>query len=228
VSDDGEPAEHPIDGPSIFSEVDSHLLSWRAYAESMPVPCDTVTSGAYAARHNPAVYYVSLRAACARDDVPMGSISAGPLHHALYSDRLANFIFVTPNICDDAHSCPVLHGDEWLRSFLEMVFSSPTYRLGHLAVFVVWDEGNINNQVPAIVAAPSVPSGTRSAVSFDHYSLLRTAEDLLGLPPLANAARARSMVAAFALSAREGAPFETRGQSLRLRTMSRLPRTLPR
>jgi hypothetical protein len=36
-------------------------------------------------------------------------------------------------------------------------------------------------------------------VLFDHYSLLRTAEELLGLPPLLNAARARSMVAAFHL-----------------------------
>jgi len=82
---------------------------------------------------------------------------------------------------------------------LSMIFSSTTYRFGHLAVFVVWDEGNLTNQVPAIVAAPSVPSGLRSAVSFDHYSLLRTAEQLLGLPLLLNAARAASMVAAFHL-----------------------------
>jgi hypothetical protein len=199
VSDDGEPSTHPISGASIFSQLDAHRLSWRSYAESMPSPCDTVTSGLYAARHNPAVYYTALRAACARDDLPMGSITGGALHVALYNDSLANFVFVTPNICDDAHSCPVRHGDEWMASFLAIVLSSPTYRLGHLVVFVTWDEGNVNNQVPAIVVAPSVPTGTRSMVLFDHYSLLRTAEELLGLPPLLNAARARSMVAAFHL-----------------------------
>lgn len=200
VTDDGEPAEHPLRGPSIFSQVDAHGLSWRGYAESMPVPCDTVTSGLYAARHNPAVYYLSIRAACAHDDVAMGPIGSGPLHAALYSDHLANFVFVTPNICDDAHSCPISTGDAWMERFLSMVFASPTYRLGHLAVFVTWDEGTTaSNQVATIVAAPGVPVGTRSRLVFNHYSLLRTAEQLLGLAPLGLAARARSMVAAFSL-----------------------------
>jgi len=199
VTDDGEPSVHPIGGTSIFSEVDTHGLSWRAYAESMPEPCDTVTSGLYAARHNPAVYYTSLRAACARDDVPLGPIGTGALHRALYDATLANFVFVTPNICDDAHSCPVGVGDAWLSRFLSGVFASPTYRLGRTVVFVTWDEGNVDNRVATIVAAPSVPSGTRSAVAFDHYSLLRTAEQLLGLHALAEAARASSMTAAFHL-----------------------------
>jgi hypothetical protein len=199
VVDDGEPDLHPITGPSIFSEIDATKLSWRAYAESMPVACDTVTSGLYAARHNPAVYYVGIRAACEHDDVPMGAITGGPLHSALEDDTLANFVFVTPNICDDAHSCPVLHGDTWLSGFLSMVFASLTYRLGHTVVFVTYDEGNSDNNVPTIVAAPSVPSDTKSATLFTHYSLLRTAEDLLGLPPLVNASTATSMVSAFHL-----------------------------
>lgn len=199
VVDDGEPSVHPITGPSIFSEVDAAGLTWRGYAESMPSPCDTVTSGLYAARHNPAVYYVRLRRACALDDVPMGPITAGPLYRALEGDTLASFVFVTPNICDDAHSCPVGHGDAWLSSFLSVVFDSPTYRLGHLAVFVTFDEGNSDNRVPTIVAAPSVSIGTRSALRFDHYSLLRTAEELLGLPLLDQAAKAASMADAFHL-----------------------------
>jgi hypothetical protein len=199
VTDDGEPSAHPIAGASIFSQLDARHMTWRAYAESMPRPCDTVTSGLYAARHNPAVYYTSIRAACSRDDVSLGSLSGGPLHRALSRNTLANFVFVTPNICDDAHSCPVRHGDEWLSGFLAMVLSSPTYKLEHLVVFVTWDEGNLSNQVPALVVAPSVPSGTRSEVSFNHYSLLKTAEELLGLPPLLEAKPARSMEAAFHL-----------------------------
>jgi len=199
VSDDGEPSVHPLSGDSIFSQVDTGGLTGRGYVESMPTPCDTVTSGLYAARHNPAVYYIALRPACAIDDVPMGSIAGGALHVALQDNTLANFVFVTPNICDDAHSCPVQHGDAWLSGFLSMVFASVTYRLGHLAVFVTFDEGNADNHVPTIVAAPSVPSGTTSATYFDHYSLLRTAEELLGLPPIHNASSANSMVAAFHL-----------------------------
>lgn len=93
----------------------------------------------------------------------------------------------------------MLHGDEWLARFMSMVFASSTYRRGHMVVFVVWDEGNLTNQVPAMVAAPSVPSGIRSSVPFNHYSLLQTAEQLLGLPLLDNSRTAQSMVAAFHL-----------------------------
>ena len=82
---------------------------------------------------------------------------------------------------------------------MSMVFASSTYRRGHMVVFVVWDEGNLTNQVPAMVAAPSVPSGIRSSVPFNHYSLLQTAEQLLGLPLLDNSRTAQSMVAAFHL-----------------------------
>ena len=199
VVDDGEPALRPIRGSSIFSEVDAAGLTWRSYEESMPTLCDRVTSGLYAARHNPAVYYTGLRSACRLDDVPMGSLTGGRLHRALESNDFPNFAFVTPNICDDAHSCPVAHGDAWLSAFLTIAFSSRTYRLGHLVVFITWDEGNVDNRVATVVAAPSVPNRTVSARYFDHYSLLRTAEDLLGLRPIANASRASSMETAFHL-----------------------------
>jgi hypothetical protein len=54
--------------------------------------------------------------------------------------------------------------------------------------------------VVTIVVAPSTPAGTRSAVLFNHYSLLRTTEDLLGVAPLGQAASATPMEAAFALT----------------------------
>ena len=54
ITDDAEPEAHPLGGPSIFSELDGN---WRGLIQSMPPRCDHVTSGSYAARHNPAVYY---------------------------------------------------------------------------------------------------------------------------------------------------------------------------
>jgi phosphatidylinositol-3-phosphatase len=54
--------------------------------------------------------------------------------------------------------------------------------------------------VPTIVASPYTPAGTTSATSFNHYSLLRTAEELLGTTNyLGNAATANSMLPAFFL-----------------------------
>ena len=50
-----------------------------------------------------------------------------------------------------------------------------------------------------IVASPSTRAGTQSGVLFNHYSLLLTTEQLLGLAHLGQAASANSMVSAFNL-----------------------------
>ena len=47
--------------------------------------------------------------------------------------------------------------------------------------------------------SPSTTPGTRSAALFSHYSLLRTAEQLLGLPLLGKAASSANMAPAFGL-----------------------------
>jgi phospholipase C len=199
VVDDAEPSAHPLSASSIFSQISAARESWKGYAESMPKACDLVTSGAYAARHNPAVYYTNIRGACAHDDVPLGSISNGAFAKAARSAQLPNFSFVIPNICDDAHSCSIAHGDRWLEQFLPTLFSSPQYRRGEVALFLAYDEGSGDNRVATVVASPSVPTGVVSTVRYTHYSLLRSTEELLGLVPLRAAAKAASMVSAFNL-----------------------------
>ena len=53
--------------------------------------------------------------------------------------------------------------------------------------------------VSTVVVSPSTPAGTTSDVLFNHYSLLATAEQLLGLPALGMAASATTMTDAFHL-----------------------------
>jgi phosphatidylinositol-3-phosphatase len=65
---------------------------------------------------------------------------------------------------------------------------------------LTWDEGvGSGNQIPTIVIAPSVRPGTVAEPRLDHYALLRTTEDLLGLARLGAAASAPSLAAAFGL-----------------------------
>lgn len=200
VSDDAYPSAHRLHATSIFSQVSSRHRSWRAYEESMGPPCEQVSAGLYAVKHNPAAYFVPLRPQCRHDDMAMGPLRSGTLTRALHRGSLPSFAFVTPNVCDDGHSCPLARADRWLRAFVHRVTASRTYRRGHLAVFVTWDEGSgADQRVPLLVVAPSVPRGQVAGGAFDHYSLLRTTEQLLGLAPLRRAAHARSMVAAFHL-----------------------------
>jgi hypothetical protein len=196
ISDDDDPSAHPLAAPSIFSQLGR---GWRALEESMPSRCDLSSSGQYAVRHNPAAYYTNIRAACRAQDV---ALAGAP-------NLSARFTFVTPNLCHDMHSSScasdsaeqVRVGDRWLAGFLPSVLRSPQYRAGRTAVFVTWDEDDYGNDqhIATLVVAPSVPRGAAPTARFDHYSLLRTTEEMLGLPKIGNATRAASMLHAFRL-----------------------------
>jgi hypothetical protein len=195
VTDDAPASDHPVPGESLFGQVDGAGQTWRAYEESMPSPCRLTPVGRYAVRHNPAAYFTELRSACRVDDV--GFDAAG---RDIASGSLPSFAFVTPDVCSDTHDCPVSTGDAWLQVFLTRLLDGANYRAGDTVLILTWDEAEGGGTtVPTIVVAPSVRPGTVVNRNLDHYSLLRTTEDLLGLAPLRNAASASSMAPAFGL-----------------------------
>ncbi len=182
--------------------------TWKAYEESMPSNCDKSNSGEYAVRHNPPVYYTSL-SGCGSKDVPYTQLATD-----LAGNALPAFSFITPNLIDDMHDGTIAQGNAWLASHLPAILNSPEYQAGTTAVFVTWDEGSggypiedcddttvtdTSCKVPTIVISPTTPAGTKSGTFFDHYSLLGTTEQLLGLPKLASASSATTMTAAFHL-----------------------------
>jgi phospholipase C len=183
VGDDGSPFVHRIAGPSVFSEVAASGRTWATYAGSMPVPCARYSAGRYATKHNPAVYYTGIGPTCIAHDVPMGDPAHGAFASALATGTFPAFTLVVPDLCDDTHDCTVAHGDAWLGRLLDEVTASAMYAEGRTAVFVTWDEddGSHGNRVALIAVAPAVRPGAVTAEAFTHLSLLRTAEDLLGV-----------------------------------------------
>ena len=205
-------------GNNVFNEVNS-AGGWKGYAESMPSACDKANAGFYAPRHNPEVYYTDL-ANCTTNDVPLGTTGSSPLLQDFSSEATAPALAtVTPNLCDDMHGvagCPsnlILAGDNFLKTWLPLITSTRVYQNQDTLVLIVWDEGepgtsgedcatNTSDQschVVSMVIGPSVKPGTQSATLFNHYSLLKTAEDLLGVPELGLSSSATSMIAAFNL-----------------------------
>jgi len=189
--------------PSIFGQGET----WKAYQESMPANCARKNSGDYLVHHNPPPYFTGL-AGCATSDVPYPRLASD-----LAAGTLPAFSFVTPNVLDDMHTGTIAEGDKWLAANLPAILDSHEYTDGSTAVFITWDEGHHGTvgekcatnrtdescHVATIVISPSTTPGTRSAALFNHYSLLRTAEQLLGLPLLGKAASYPSMAAAFGL-----------------------------
>jgi len=188
---------------SIFSQGET----WKAYEESMPSNCYKSNSGEYAVRHNPPPYFTSLTG-CSTKDVPYSQLATD-----LAGNALPAFSFITPNLIDDMHDGTVAQGNAWLSNNLPKILSSPEYTSGNTAVFITFDEGSGGTKgencatnttdnsckIPTIVVSPSTKAGTKSGTLFNHYSLLATAERLLGLPALRQAASATTMTAAFNL-----------------------------
>jgi len=187
---------------SIFGQGET----WKAYEESMPSSCQKTNSGEYAVRHNPPPYFTKLRG-CATFDVPYTRLASD-----LSAGKLPAFSFVTPTLIDDMHDGTVADGDNWLAANLPTILTSREYTSGSTAVFITWDEGeggtatkcatnktDVGCHVATLVISPSTKPGTRSAKLFNHYSLLGTAEQLLGLPALGRAAAFPTMTSAFNL-----------------------------
>jgi len=188
VTDDKAPSAHKLTNASIFSQVSG----WRAYAESMPSNCYLSNSGTYIVHRNPAAYYTGIRSSCQTQDVPLPS---SPSFSAPYT-------FITPNSCHDMSTCSTSAGDSWLKSFVPKILASREYQSGNLVLFLTWDEGGGKtgtNIVPLIVVGPTVPVGLKVSTKSNHYGLLRTTEDILGKPCLANACTAVSLRSAFHL-----------------------------
>lgn len=188
---------------NIADEIEASGRTWVAYMESMPGPCALAdagddSSGAYAVRHDPFVYYDDIRDGandrCVTHVVPY---DAAELQTRLASGNVPDFVWITPNLCDDGHdSCggdPVAHTDAWLARNVPPILASPAFQRNGV-LFLTWDEGTSDDgccglasgggRVAALVVSPLGRPGYQSSVPYDHYSLLRTIEDGWGLREL--------------------------------------------
>jgi phospholipase C len=201
ITDDNGPPSHPLDVPSLYHQA---YPSAKGYAEGMPSNCAASGGTRYLARHAPWPYYINgnagqQRAECLLNDVPMGTPSNGSFHNDVVAGTLPAFSLVSPDTCNDMHDCSIATGDAYLSTLVPTIVAGSDYQQGHLAIVVVFDEngGAAGNQVYCVVMSPFTTAGTQSSTNFTHYSLLRTTEEILGLPLLGNAATATSMRADF-------------------------------
>jgi acid phosphatase len=195
VTDDADPSAHPVQAPSVFGQALSAGRTAKVYAEGMTGPCETQNAGRYAVRHNPWTYHVAERSQCARYDVPLDALAAD-----VAGGRLPDVGMVVPDVCNDAHDCPLSTADAWLRTQVRLLMSGPDWRSGRLAVVVTADEDDYSqdNLVLTVVAHPSL-DGVTVTQPLDHYSLARAYSEVAGATPMGDAASARSLLAAFGL-----------------------------
>lgn len=204
ICDNNPATSHRLTGDNIFQQVSAAGGQWRGFAQSMPAPCHRTDDGLYASRHTPATYYTGAAAACPLWQLPIGD-PPNALTTSATANALPRFTFVTPDLCHDLHgtpSCPGPAGppaDAWLQAHLPALLTSTDFTSGRLVIFIVWDEGSdASNHVPLIVLA----AGAQDVVDprpMTNCAVLRTTEELLGLPLLGCATTAVSLRDAFHL-----------------------------
>jgi acid phosphatase len=195
VTDD---AKHTFSsGQTLGDQIEASGRSWHVAAQNVPVDtCFTGSSssggedgpGKYVRKHEPAISWTT--------------VSQNAERCALITDfthfdpAVGNFWFIVPNLCNDMHDCPVATGDAWLRGFLPKIINSAAYKADGLIV-LTFDEGSGSagggGRIATILISPKARTQYESSVAHDHYSLLRTIEDLWGMPCLANSCSATPM-----------------------------------
>lgn len=188
-------------GPSLATQFRAAGVSWRAYMGSMPRPCFRgAEAGLYAKKHNPFMYFPSVRSdpALCRNDVPESALATD-----LAAGRLPEFAWISPDLCNDAHSCEFETADRYLAATVPKLRRS----LGPGGLLVVtFDEGTSNRgccgaeggRIATVLLGPQVRRGARIAGSYTQYALLATIEERFGLPRLRGARSAPTLAAAFA------------------------------
>jgi hypothetical protein len=172
----------------------------------------------YAARHNPFVYFHSIidSPECHERDVPLDRLQADlqlygtTPNFTFITPDLCSDGHDEP--CADGRPGGYASIDAFLKEWVPRITASPAYQQDG-ALVITFDESesgaegccvqdhpntpNAGGQTPGpgggrtgtVVISPFVRPGTTSDTPYNHYSFLRTLEDLFGLSPLGYAAR---------------------------------------
>jgi acid phosphatase len=180
--------------PSIVDQVEQAGRAWRGYMESMASPCLASDSGLYAQKHNPFVHYSGLLNNRSRCDSHV--VSSSNMVTDLRNGDLANYTWITPNMCNDMHDCSIGTGDAWLAGLVPKILASPAWDRNSV-LFIVFDEGTTasggGGRIPFLVVSGRTPAGLKVGTTYNHYNLLATIEQSWSLPRLGGASGAATL-----------------------------------
>jgi phosphatidylinositol-3-phosphatase len=183
VTDDRCPLK--FDAPNLATQLTEAGYSFAGYAEDLPeVGYTGCRAGDYARKHSPWTDFSTVPPTANQP------LSAMPSDYT----SLPTVSFVIPNLCHDMHDCSIAQGDEWLRMNVD---GYAQWARSHNSLLIVtFDESESShdqdNHIATLAVGELVTPGPLTQRT-DHYGLLRTIQDLYGLPPLGHSAQAASI-----------------------------------
>jgi phospholipase C len=193
ILDDNDPGpgNHIGSTAHLADQIEAAGLEWKTYQQSMGEPCGLASSGTYAAKHNPFVFFDDING---WDGTTMHKtdrciahvVDYGALEDDLTNDTVPSYVFITPDLQHDMHDGSVAESDAWLQQEVPKIFASPAFQRGGV-LFLTWDEGGgfpANDDPPFIAISANAKAGYVSKVDYDTSAFLKTVETLLGLEAL--------------------------------------------
>lgn len=172
------PAGIDTNSPNLATQLRAAHRSFAGYSEDLPQAGSRVCwAGQYARKHVPWADFDDVLPA---ENLPLTALPSS-------YDRLPTVSFIIPNLLNDMHSASIQRGDAWLRTHVgPLIDWAQTH---NTLVIVTWDESDdaVDNHIPTIFVGPMVRPG-RYNDPITHYRVLRTVEDLYGLPHAGHAA----------------------------------------
>lgn len=211
IDDDNDPsANHQSSTAHLVTQLKNASILWKTYQEDISgATCPLVRENLYAPKHNPFVYF---------DDVTNSNDPHSvyciahvrpfiEMFNDLQNNTVANYVFITPNLCNDGHDAcapvndEVRQTDNWLAANVPAILSSTAYQSGG-AIFITWDEGEGSYApIGLIVISPYAKGGGYSnSIHYTHGSLLRTVEEIFGVGLLGDASVQKDLGDLFAVT----------------------------
>jgi phosphatidylinositol-3-phosphatase len=173
---------HRLPRTGLGTQLTQADITWKAYMEGFTGDCFE-SPYPYALKHNPFAYYGG---DCPANVVPLTELAAD------LRGTTPQLSWITPGLCNDGHDCGLPVVGSWLASMVPQITASPAWKKDGV-LFIAWDEpGSGESRIPLIVVTPAA-RGQRIATALDHFSLLATISDRLGVPRLGQAKQASSL-----------------------------------
>ena len=176
-------AEVTLDVSHVGNLLEGAGRTWKTYSEGYPGNCFLgASAGAYVRRHVPFLSFANVQTNPARCQ---NVVDASTLAADVEGGTLPDYALYVPDLNNDGHDTGVAFADQWLARTFGPRLQDSRFMDGMLFV-VTFDESPASapNHIYTALYGPGVTPGSTSASRHDHYSLLRTIEDTLGLGTL--------------------------------------------
>lgn len=182
VTTNNVPVGTPFSTPNLGAALLNSGFTFAGYSEDLPSVGSLVEiSGGYTRKHSPWTHWQGT----GTNQIP------ATCHQTLDNfpsdfNLLPDLSFVIPNLNNSMHDgvdpTRIETGDQFVNDVLSPYVNWAMNNNSLLIVLFDEDDNYSSNHVPCIFVGPMVTPGNYSQTGYHHYDMLRTLEDMFGLP----------------------------------------------